>query len=301
MSSGLTGRDDAGTGWTFELAQGRCLRVRRDRPTIFGILNVTPDSFSDGGLYSSCESAIARALEVIEQGADVIDIGGESTRPGSLPVSDAEQVRRVVPVIEGVRASSDGLISIDTSSPSVAAAAFAAGADIANDVNGFRHPGWESVLRMTTCPLIVMHMLRQPRDMQDDPSYPNGVTEAVRGFFEARLEDLSSWGVDLRRVILDPGIGFGKRLQHNLELIRNIEELRICQRPILVGLSRKRFIGTLLGHEVGQRDIGTVAANMVALFAGANMLRVHNVPYTKELVSIFAAIQCGSRTEDSDS
>ena len=130
MSSGLTGRDDAGAGWEFESAQGRCLRMCRDRPTIFGILNVTPDSFSDGGLYSSCESAIARALELMEQGADVIDIGGESTRPGSLPVSDDEQVRRVVPVIEGVRASSDGLISIDTSSPSVAAAAFAAGASI---------------------------------------------------------------------------------------------------------------------------------------------------------------------------
>ena len=279
-----------------------CDRVLEFPPTqVMGIINVTPDSFSDGGQFLDSAAAVAQGIRLVEEGADMLDIGGESSRPGAPPVEEEEELRRVLPVVEQLSGAVEVPISIDTQKTVVARKALSAGAVIINDVAANRED--EAMWRLvadTGAGYIAMHMRGTPQTMQEDPRYDD-VTNEVESFFQDRLERLAAVGVLAEQVALDPGIGFGKRLQHNLELIRNIEELRICQRPILVGLSRKRFIGTLLGHEVGQRDIGTVAANMVALFAGANMLRVHNVPYTKELVSIFAAIQCGSRTEDSDS
>jgi len=284
--------------WVLPLPRGRVWSLDADRPAILGVLNVTPDSFSDGGCYATADDAARAGLRLLEEGADALDIGGESTRPGSQSVPVAEQVRRVVPVIDALRSQTDVPLSVDTASPEVAAAAIEAGVDIVNDVNGFRAPGWPEVLRGQPVSVIAMHMQGTPRDMQQNPTYPEGVSRAVRSFFAERVAALERWGVDSDRVILDPGVGFGKVLQHNLDLIRNIENLRVCERPLLVGLSRKRFIGTVLDRDVDARDVGTVAANAAALFAGANILRVHNVPYTRDLALMIAAIRSADGAED---
>ena len=200
------------------------------------------------------------------------------------------QLRRVLPVLRTLRDQTDVPLSIDTTSPRVAAACLEEGVDIVNDIGGFRESGWEEVLSEWRVPVILTHMLGTPRTMQENPEYPDGATASVAEFFRERMAVLKRWGVEPDRVVLDPGIGFGKLLQHNLELIRNIEELRVSDRPVLVGLSRKRFIGQVLDREVEMRDVGTVAANAAAVFAGANILRVHNVTYTRDLVRMLRAI-----------
>ncbi len=275
--------------WQFELPRSRIWRIA-ERPAVLGVLNVTPDSFSDGGRHPNTAVAIEAGFRLVREGADAVDIGGESTRPGSFPVAAEEQLGRILPVVRGLRKGTEVPISIDTSSPRVAAACLAEGADIVNDVAGFRDPAWKGVLSEWRVPVILMHMQGTPVSMQENPTYPEGVTTSVRAFFEERIAVLESWGVDQSRVILDPGIGFGKQLQHNLDLIRNIEELRVSDRPVLVGLSRKGFIGQILDREIGMRDVGTVAANAAAIFAGANVLRVHNVAYTRDLVLMLAAL-----------
>ncbi len=251
---------------------------------------MTPDSFSDGGVHCDAKRAIDHGLQLLEDGADVLDIGGESTRPGAEPVAAGEQLTRVLPVVRGLREATDAPLSIDTRLPEVACEALAAGVDVINDVAACQAPGWDRVVTEWEVPIILMHMLGEPRTMQKNPHYPDGVTVAVREFFRSRLDALRDWGVESSRVILDPGIGFGKLLQHNLELIRNIEEVRSCDLPVLVGLSRKGFIGSILDRDVGDRDIGTMMANAAAIYAGADVLRVHNAALTRDLVAMVAAI-----------
>ena len=277
--------------WTIPLGDERKWSIGGGRAQVLGVLNVTPDSFSDGGALSDVAAAVDRALGMVDEGADVIDIGGESTRPGAEPVSAAEQLRRVLPVIESLRPQTSVPLSIDTASPEVGREALAAGADVINEVTGCRDPGWEPVLAETKAPVILMHMQGTPRIMQDRPHYPEGVIDTVREFFVSRAAALGNWGVSADRLIFDPGIGFGKQLEHNLDLIRSVGRLRVLDRPLLVGASRKRMIGDLLGRPVGARDVGSVAVHAAAVLSGADIIRAHNVEYTRDLVVILAAIE----------
>ena len=258
-----------------------------------GILNVTPDSFSDGGSYPTSEDAVAAGLKMLAEGADVLDIGGESTRPGSRTVSAAEQLNRVLPVIRLLRGETDALLSVDTRDPTVGEAAIDAGADIINEVSACKDPGWAPVLRRTEAPVVLMHMRGTPEDMQHQTLYPDGVMAEIRSHLAERMSDLESEGISKERFILDPGVGFAKETHHNLQILRTLAELTALGRPVLVGASRKLFLGKLLekggesrGRNPRDRDIGTVAANVVALINGASILRVHNVPYTRDLVDV---------------
>jgi len=277
-------------GWVFELAGGRRLEAGK-RPLVVGILNVTPDSFSDGGVHADARSAVEAGLRMIEEGADWIDIGGESTRPGSRPVPAAEQLRRVLPVLGGLRMRTPAPISIDTQDPDVGERSLAEGADILNDVGGFGDERWRSVVTRWKAPLVVMHMQGTPLDMQVDPRYPRGVTREVRAFFESRTQSLLDWGVDRSRIIIDPGLGFGKRVQDNLELVRNIDVLKDLGYPVFIGASRKGFIEKAFGPAPFDQDTCTLTLNAFALCGGADMLRVHNVKYTAALVKLFVAVR----------
>lgn len=281
--------------WDLPLDRGPTLGVG-PRPLVVGILNCTPDSFSDGGRFASADDAVRAAEAMIRDGADWIDVGGESTRPGSEPVPPEVQLERVLPVIRELRARTDVPISIDTRSPRVGAAALEAGADIVNDVSACADPEWRSVLRGRRAPVVLAHMQGTPRDMQVRPSYPLGVVPEVLSFFVERLRALEAWGVAPSRAIVDPGIGFGKRFQDNLDLIRNIDVCRTLGRPIMVGASRKSFLRRILetGGGAPSRealDVGTVAANACAILRGADMVRVHNVPYAAALVRVLEAIR----------
>jgi len=280
--------------WVFELEGGRRLEAGK-RPLVVGILNVTPDSFSDGRIHVDPPAAVEAGLRMIEEGADWIDIGGESTRPGSHPVPAAEQLRRVLPVLAGIRKRTAAPISIDTQDPEVGERALEEGADILNDVAGFRDGRWQRVVTRWKAPLVVMHMRGTPLDMQVDPRYPQGVTREVRAFFEARTKALLEWGVDRSRIIIDPGLGFGKRVQDNLELVRNIDVLKDLGYPVFIGASRKGFIEKAMGPAALDPDTGTVIVNAFALCGGADMLRVHNVRYTAALVRMFEAIRSAPR------
>jgi dihydropteroate synthase len=281
--------------WDFPLARGRTLQLG-SRPRIASILNCTPDSFSDGGRYAEPADAVRAALKMVSDGADLIDVGGESTRPGSQPVPAAEQLRRVLPVIEGIRSSSDVPISIDTQSPAVADAAFDAGADILNDVSACRDPEMPELLRKREAPVILMHMRGTPADMQQNPEYPEGVVPSVQRFFAERLDSLEAQGVPQERAILDPGIGFGKRWEHNLELLRHLSDLAALHRPVCLGVSRKGFLAKALKREAGggpdlDPDIGTLIVNALSLQRGAHLLRVHDVPRTVSLVRLYEALR----------
>ena len=245
-------------------------------------------------------AAVRSGLDMLSQGADALDIGGESTRPGSQGVPVVEQLARVCPLLSALRAEPDAPLSVDTMSPAVAEAALEAGADVINDVGGFRAAGWQEVLASTEAPVVVVHMQGEPRTMQEAPAYPDGVVSAVDGFFESRLAVLDGWGVARGRVLLDPGIGFGKRLEDNLELLRELGAFRALGCPLYVGVSRKRFIGAVLGREVHERDVGTVAANAAAIQAGAHVLRVHNVSFTRDLVRMLSTIEQGLVPESAD-
>jgi dihydropteroate synthase len=280
--------------WVLHLPGGRVLEAG-NRPLVVGVINCTPDSFSDAGLHATPEAAIAAGIRMLGEGADWLDVGGESTRPGSQPVPREEQERRILPVIRGLRARSTAPISADTRSPEVGRAALAAGADIVNDVAGLRDPGWaEVLLAHPDVPVVVGHMQGTPRDMQDNPNYPDGATPAVLAFFRERLATLAGWGLRPDRVILDPGLGFGKRLQDNLELIRSIDVFRSLGRPVFIGASRKGFIDKVMrGGADLDRDLGTVMMNAAAICRGADMLRVHNVAHASALVRVFMAVRDG--------
>jgi dihydropteroate synthase len=252
---------------------------------LMGIVNVTPDSFSDGGLYLDAEAAIAHGLELVRAGADVLDVGGESTRPGAAPVSAGEERRRTEPVVEAL-AGAGHAVSIDTSKASVAEAALDAGARIVNDVTALRaDPGLAGLCADRGSDIVLMHMLGTPRTMQDDPRYGDVVAD-VKAFLAERIEHAVAAGVKERRIWIDPGIGFGKKLEHNVELLRRLGELRDLGRPIVVGTSRKRFIGTITGREADQRIGGTIASNVLALAAGADAFRVHDVAEMSQALAV---------------
>lgn len=262
-----------------------------------GILNVTPDSFSDGGRYTDLGAAIEAVSAMRAEGADIIDVGGESTRPGAGPVSAGEELERVIPVIEAIREGGCEAISIDTSKPEVMAAAVAAGATMINDVMALRADGAVEAARELGVPVCLMHMQGQPRTMQKDPSYDDVVTE-VRDFLLSRVEACVSAGLDASRLMIDPGFGFGKTLEHNLSLLANLDVLVNTGIPVLVGLSRKSMIAKMLGRQVDNRAAASAALALLAVQKGAAMVRVHDVAETADALNVaawVAGIETGSR------
>jgi dihydropteroate synthase len=257
---------------------------------IMGVLNVTPDSFSDGGEWFDHDAAVARGRELIAQGAAIVDVGGESTRPGAAPVSEVEELARVVPVIAALAGTPGAQLSVDTSKAAVARAALAAGATYVNDVTALRgDPEMAAVVAEAGCDVCLMHMLGEPRTMQDDPRYGDVVAD-VRAFLEERVAAAVAAGIAEERIAVDPGIGFGKTLEHNLELLRRLEEIVAIGRPVVVGTSRKSFLGRITGRDdPHQRVMGTVATNVLALERGARIFRVHDVTATRDALAVAAA------------
>jgi dihydropteroate synthase len=256
---------------------------------VMGVVNVTPDSFSDGGSFAATDAALAHGRRLLGEGADLVDVGGESTRPGAEPVDEGEELRRVIAVVEGLAA--DGArVSVDTMKLAVARASLAAGASYVNDVSAFRHdPGLAGLVADAGADCCLMHKLGEPRTMQHDPRYDDVVSD-VKAFLEERLAFAVREGVPEERVQLDPGIGFGKTLQHNLELLRRLREIVDIGRPVVIGVSRKRFIGQLTGREQARdRVAGTVAANVIAFERGASVFRVHDVAENREALAVAAA------------
>ena len=257
-------------------------------PAVMGILNVTPDSFSDGGRYIERQAAVSHAASMIEQGADIIDVGGESTRPGSAPVSCDEELERVVPVIEAIRRISDIPISVDTSTPEVMRGAALAGATMINDVRALRMPGALDAAAETGLPVCLMHMQGEPKTMQDNPSYRDLIGE-ITDFFIERIAQCKQAGIAEEKLIVDPGFGFGKTLAHNLTLINRLHDFCSLGRPVLVGLSRKSTIGHVIG-ESHDRLMGSVAGAVMAIARGASIVRVHDVGPTVEALEFASAI-----------
>jgi len=256
---------------------------------LMGVVNVTPDSFSDGGLFLDPEAAIAHGRELVAAGAEILDVGGESTRPGAEVVSEEEELRRVVPVIRGLR-DLDCELSVDTSKAPVAAAALDAGAAIVNDVTALRgDPEMAGLCAERGATVVLMHMLGDPRTMQDDPRYEDVVAE-VGTFLAERLEAAVAAGIAEERIWLDPGIGFGKTAEHNMELLRRLGELRALGRPLVIGTSRKSFIGRLDGSGAGERLGGTIASSVLAAVEGAEVLRVHDVAEVRQALTVAMAI-----------
>ena len=267
-----------------------------ERPTLMGVVNVTPDSFSDGGLFLEADAAIEHASKLAAEGAAILDVGGESTRPGAAPVGEDEELRRVLPVVEGL-AGAGARISIDTAKLGVARAALAAGATIVNDVSAFRSaPELAGLVAEAGADCCLMHMLGEPRTMQEDPRYGDVVSD-VKAFLEERLEFAVREGVPVERVWLDPGIGFGKTVEHNLELLRRLDEIVAIGRPVVIGTSRKSFLGKLTGgRPEGQRLPGTIATNVMAFERGATVFRVHDVGAVADALAV-AAATVGKRHE----
>jgi dihydropteroate synthase len=260
--------------------------------TIMGVVNVTPDSFSDGGRYLDPHAAVAHGRRLVDEGAQLLDVGGESTRPGADPVAPAEELRRVLPVVEGL-AGSGATVSIDTSKAAVAAAALDAGASYVNDVTAFRgDPELATLVAERDVDCCLMHMLGTPRTMQDDPRYDDVVSD-VKAFLEARLAFAVGAGVPEQRVMLDPGVGFGKTVEHNLALLRRLDEIVALGRPVVVGVSRKSFLGKITGRDADQRAVATAAANVLAFERGASVFRVHDVPETLDALAVAAATLAG--------
>ena len=255
-----------------------------------GVVNVTPDSFSDGGQFLDADAAVAHGLRLTSEGADILDIGGESTRPGAEPVGEDEELRRVVPVIERLAHDGDARLSIDTTKVAVARAALEAGATLVNDVSALRlDPGMAALVAGSGAGCCLMHMLGEPRTMQEDPRYDDVVSE-VKAFLEERLAFAVAEGIDEERVWLDPGIGFGKTVEHNLELLRRLDEIVAIGRPVVVGTSRKSFLGKLAGgRDEGERLPGTIATNVLALERGASVFRVHDVAQNADALAVAAA------------
>jgi dihydropteroate synthase len=261
-----------------------------ERALVMGVLNVTPDSFSDGGKFVRLDDAVERGVRMAEEGAAIIDVGGESTRPGAQPVGLDEELRRVIPVVARLRSRTQAVISVDTSKPEVMNAAAAAGAGIINDVRALREPGALEVAAASGCGVCLMHMLGEPRTMQDSPSYQDVVAE-VRIFLAERVEACIGAGLPAERIVLDPGFGFGKTQAHNLELLRHLGEISVGGLPILAGLSRKSLAGTLTGRPPEERVHGSVALAVIAALNGARILRVHDVAATADALKVVAAVQ----------
>jgi len=261
------------------------------RTLIMGILNVTPDSFTDGGVFFKFEAAVTQAQKIISEGADILDIGGESTRPFSEPVSIDQELQRVLPVIEAVRKVSDIPISIDTTKVEVARRALEAGADIINDVSALRFDNRMSdLIAATGVPVILMHMQGKPGTMQKNPTYASLFSEVI-AFLQERVGFAIHNGVAREQIIVDPGIGFGKSITHNLLLIRDLDLLQCLDRPILLGASRKRFMGSILDRPEQEREIGTAVVNSFGVAAGAHIIRVHDVATNKQVALLGDALR----------
>ena len=260
------------------------------RINIMGVLNTTPDSFSDGGQFFDTRAAVEHARRLIDQGADILDIGGESTRPGAARVDTEEEIRRTIPVIEAVREFSDVPISIDSSKAEVMRQAACAGASMINDVWALRQPGAMQAAVESNLPVCLMHMLGEPGSMQQDPQYDDVVTE-VASFLQERARAALDAGLKSQNLVLDPGFGFGKTLQHNLQLLHNLSAFAALGYPLLVGISRKSMLGLILDKPVEQRLYGSLSAAVIAALAGANIIRVHDVAETRDALALVSALR----------
>lgn len=260
-----------------------------DKPVIMGIVNVTPDSFSDGGNYNSVDTAFKQSMRLIEEGAEILDIGGESTRPGAPDVALQEELQRVIPVIKRIREASDCVISIDTSKAAVMEAAIEAGADIINDVRALQEPGaLEVAAKYPDVPVCLMHMQGQPRTMQANPTYQNLISE-INQFFEERVLACNKAGINQKRIILDPGFGFGKTLSHNFEILEQFNQFSTLGFPLLAGLSRKSMFGQLLNRETNERVAASLAGALLCAQKGAHIIRVHDVKETADVIGVWQA------------
>lgn len=260
------------------------------RPQVMGILNVTPDSFSDGGRFNRLDEALRHAAAMTAAGATLIDVGGESTRPGALPVSEAEELERVVPVVERIARELDVVVSVDTSTAAVMREAAAAGAGLLNDVRSLQRPGALQAAAQSGLPVCLMHMRGEPGTMQDDPSYAD-IHAEVHDFLLERMAVCEAAGIARERIVLDPGFGFAKTLEHNLRLFQQLQRLHALGRPLLVGVSRKSMIGKVLDREVDQRLPGSLALAALAVAKGAQIIRVHDVAETVDVVRMIAAVE----------
>ncbi len=260
-----------------------------DHPRIMGIVNVTPDSFSDGGRHASAEAAIAFGLALAAAGADLLDVGGESTRPGAAPVTAAEELKRVLPVIEWLARETGLPISVDTSKPEVMRAAVSAGAGMINDVFALRRPGAMEAAAELGVPVCLVHMLGEPGNMQDDPHYDDVVAE-VHGFFTQRLFACEMAGIARKKLLIDPGFGFGKTLEHNLRLLRQLSRLAEIGLPVMAGLSRKGMLGAITGRSPDDRIAASITAAVIAVQNGAQIVRVHDVAQTRDALQVLAAV-----------
>lgn len=270
-----------------------CGKYRLDlkHPQVMGILNVTPDSFSDGGRFIGKDAAITHATAMLRDGASIIDIGGESTRPGAAGVSLQEELDRVIPVVESIAANLDVVISVDTSTPEVMLAAAAAGAHMLNDVRALERPGAMAAAAKTGLPVCLMHMQGQPTNMQEKPEYDD-VVEDVYLYLARKIQQANMAGIGNERLLVDPGFGFGKSLEHNLQLLAHLTRFKTLGLPLLVGMSRKSMIGTLIGNAApAERVQGSVAAAVIAAMQGAHILRVHDVKETADALKIVAAVK----------
>jgi dihydropteroate synthase len=254
-----------------------------------GIVNATPDSFSDGGRWADAQAAIRHALKLMEEGADILDVGGESTRPGAASVPADEELRRVLPVIEAL-AGEGCVVSVDTTKPEVMQAALEAGAAMLNDVMALRVPGALEVVASSAAAVCLMHMQGEPRTMQQAPDYADVVGE-VGVFLQSRAMACEAAGIRRDRLVVDPGFGFGKTLQHNLALLKHLDRIAELGLPVMAGLSRKSFLGALTGREVDQREFAGVAAHLTAVARGARLVRVHNVAAMRDALAIWNAVE----------
>jgi len=266
--------------------------LKMKRPLIMGVLNVTPDSFSDGGRFLSPERALKAVAAMVEQGVDIIDVGGESTRPGALPVPESEEQDRVLPVVASIAERFDVAISLDTSTPSIMREGVRLGASLINDVRSLSRPGALETAAATDAMVCLMHMQGEPSSMQDNPRYDDVVTE-VRDYLVAAVRRAEEAGISRDRLILDPGFGFGKTTDHNLSLLRSLQQVTVSGLPLLVGLSRKRLIGDLTGRPVDQRLAGSLALALLAVQRGAAIVRVHDVGPTVDVMKIWSALETG--------
>jgi len=259
------------------------------RPLIMGVINVTPDSFSDGGRYATTQLAVARARALIEEGADILDIGGESTRPGSVPVALEEERRRVLPVVEALR-DCGVPISIDTQKPELMLQAIACGASMVNDINALASDGALEALAGTGAALCFMHKRGDPQTMQVNPHYEDVIRE-VRDFLALRVAAARAAGIHDERIVIDPGFGFGKSFEHNLELLRGLGQITLLGVPVLVGLSRKSMLGKITGRDVGERVFASISAALIAVESGASIVRAHDVGATRDALAVWNAVK----------
>ncbi len=264
--------------------------LRFDRPMVMGVLNVTPDSFSDGGRFNETELALAHVEQMLIDGVDIIDVGGESTRPGAEPVREQDEIERVIPLVEAIRSRFDVPISVDTSKPGVMRAAVAAGADMLNDVRALREVDAIEAVAELGVPVCLMHMQGEPREMQQNPQYDD-VTDDVLQFLRERINACQVVGITRDKLLVDPGFGFGKSLAHHLTLLKELDRFKSLGLPVLVGLSRKSMIGAVLDKPVDERLYGSLAAASLALWQGASVIRVHDVAATKDVLRFCQAVK----------